>query len=579
MNRWVWVGLLCVLPVLMLTACAPVTPTAPTSLLHDTESADNLPAVVEYTLGETAIVQSSFTEDSRFRKMPVRLNGIIAIPTDTGEAHPVVVIFHGNHPGCPIPEGDHVDRWPCAPEEEQANYRGFAYLVQRLAAQGYVALSVNINAENTFGFGEPLPGERFTQLVDLHLQALAEAASGGVNPFGVDLAGRVDLDRLVWMGHSRGGEAAYSLAQTLEAGQAYGPVVGLLLIAPAVVSMRPADSRVPMAVILPACDGDVFLQDGQHFYEAARLSAEQTQWATSVWLERANHNGFNQELANEWGGSDGRPDCEPLIDAEVQRAFLSDYAVDFLRAIFGADPKAIAGARSRLGIAAAESAPDNLYGLAARVAVLAARAERQPILVPHDAGELTTHLADGEVIAGDVTTVFCEAGYFTPEMRSGSEPCKRVNLVIPGDPAMVVVSWSQPGATLRFILPPGAGDLRRYWAISLRAAVDPLSSLNRAGTAQRFTVQLTDRSGMTATVVTRPAEPALGFPQGLAEENSFFEGGLFTGRVPMTTIRLQLSDFAGVDLSNVGEVALVFDQSSSGALFMGDLEWVAATTE
>ena len=40
----------------------------------------DLPAAVEYNLGETTIVQERFPADSRFHNMPVRLNGIIAVP-------------------------------------------------------------------------------------------------------------------------------------------------------------------------------------------------------------------------------------------------------------------------------------------------------------------------------------------------------------------------------------------------------------------------------------------------------------------------------------------------------------------
>ena len=109
-----------------------------------------------------------------------------------------------------------VDRWPCDPEVEQPNYRGFEYLVRELAARGYVALSLNINAENTFGFGEPVPGERLQQLVDLHLGALATAAAGGLNDFGVDLAGRADLRRLALVGHSQGGEESLRVARQLD---------------------------------------------------------------------------------------------------------------------------------------------------------------------------------------------------------------------------------------------------------------------------------------------------------------------------------------------------------------------------
>ena len=179
---------------LLLAACVPIPPEAP---------APRAPQAVEYNLGETTITQARFPEDSRFRNMPVRLNGVIAVPDEGAGPFPVVVILHGTHPGCP--EIDHVDRWPCDPADERPNYQGFGYLAEHLAANGYVALSININAENTFGFGEPTPGERLKQIVDKHLRALATASAGGENKFGVDLKGKADMQRLALAGHSRGG--------------------------------------------------------------------------------------------------------------------------------------------------------------------------------------------------------------------------------------------------------------------------------------------------------------------------------------------------------------------------------------
>jgi hypothetical protein len=473
-----------------------------------------------------------------------------------------------------------VDRWPCDPEVEQPNYRGFEYLVRELAARGYVALSININAENTFGFGEPVDGERLQQLVDLHLKALATAAAGGPNDFGVELAGRADPGRLALFGHSRGGDAAYWLAHTpgmaaeAAASQGYGPVYGLLLIAPAVASFyAPVESRMPMAIILPACDGDVVNQEGQHFYEGARQAPVQTQWATSVWLERANHNYFNQLLPDDPFGRQGRPDCEPLLEPEVQRDFLVDYAADFLATLFDEDATATSEAKARLGLDVQALAPGELYGLPARVARLAAAEDRQPLLVPATADELVTNLQGGGVTEQGITTHFCPEGYYNPATMPGSEPCRRVNVVIPGNPALVVVSWAEPGGAWRFALPEDSGDLSGYTALSLRAAVDPLSELNAPGSYQGFSLQLTDRAGNTAVVPTRAEEPALSFPAGLVEEDASF-GELFTGRAPMTTIRLPLSDFEGVDLANVSEIALVFDRTPSGSLFMGDVEWV-----
>lgn len=587
----------------------PATPSpAPAEAAPGGAGGDGPPPAVEYDLGETTILQDRFPEDSRFRNMPVRLNGVIAVPEGEAEPHPVVVILHGTHPGCPEDEGG-VDRWPCDPALEQPNYRGFGHLARALADAGYVALSININAENTFGFGEGTPGERLRQVVDKHLDALSTASEGGANDFGVELAGRADLDRLAFAGHSRGAEAAYVLAHadaggTMEllpgadegtedpAGAVRTPVLataeilgdpnplgidGLLMIAPAIVFADPATgSRVPLAQVLAGCDADVSRQEGKYFYEGARLAPGQTEWASSVLLDRANHNQFNDILGPDPFGHQGRPDCETLLDGAAQREFLARYAVDFLTTVFGDDAAAVQEAAARMGMDPSEPAPAELYGLPARVSVLAPAAQRQSILVPRSAEELSAHLAGGAVSAEGLTTHYCEPGYATPAMRPGSEPCQHVNLTIPGSPAMVVVSWDAPGAAWRFALPEGAGDLSGASAIGLRAAVDPLSALNADGQRPAFSIRLTDGAGATASVPTRPDEPALAFPIGEREPNTFFGGESFTGLVPMTAIRVPLEGFEGIDRSDIREIALVFDGSASGSLFLGDLEWSKA---
>jgi dienelactone hydrolase len=576
-------GLITVAATLLLAACVLVppasTPAPAAPQAAPPAQADSLPPAVEYDLGETTIVQERFPADSRFRNMPVRLNGLIAVP-EAGGPHPVVVIFHGNHHGCPVDEMG-VDRWPCASEVEQLNYRGFEYLVRRLAAEGYVALSLNINAENTLGFGEPTPGERLQQLVDRHLQALAAAAAGGPNDFGVELAGRADVSRLALFGHSRGGEAAFAMANSSEmatASRTYGPAAGVLLIAAATVTADPwTGSAVPLATVLSACDGDVVAQDGQFFYEGTRLAGRQTQWATSVWLERANHNYFNELLPDDAMGRFGRRDCQPILDGEVQRAWLADYAIDFLTMLFGQDPAAVAEARARLGMEAQDPAPDELYGLPARVAALAPKAERTTVMLPASAEELATNLLGGAVTADRVNVHFCPKGFYNAGILPGSEPCRRSYVTVPGQPSHAVVSWEKPGAALRFVLPAGTGDLSGAAALSLRAAVDPASPLNAAGQSQAFSVRLTEAAGRSTLIATRAGEPALQFPPGLLQDDPSLATGFFTAPVPLTTIRLPLSGFAGVDLSDIREIALEFDRTSSGALFLSDIEWVGPT--
>ena len=175
--------------------------------------------------------------------------------------------------------------------------------------------------------------------------------------------------------------------------------------------------------------------------------------------------------------------------------------------------------------------------------------------------------------AEGVTTFFCEEGHYTPTMRPGTEPCRRGNVVIPGQPALAVVSWEKPGAALRFQIPQGKGDLSQAAAISLRAAVDPLSELNAEGKGQAFSIRVTDGAGKTATAITRADEPALRFPAGEVVADKTF-GDMFTGRLPLTTVRILTSALPGVDLTDIREVALVFDRTQTGSLFLGDVEWV-----
>lgn len=557
--------------VLLLAGCA--LPPPPPVRSTPSTTTPTLPSVTGYNLGDAVIVQSQFQEGSRFREMPVRLNGLIATPADQGGPYPVVVILHGTHPGCPMGEGE-ADLWPCAPEEERPNYSGFDYLARELAARGYVVLVPNINAENTFGFGEPIFGERAAQLMDLHLQALARAAAGGANDFGIALAGRADLRRLALFGHSRGGELAWLLANDppfASGNLGYGPIAGVLQIAAATSAADPwRSSAVPFATLLAACDGDVVTQDGQFFFEGARLAPDQIAWAASAWLEGANHNNFNAFLKPEGLDLVGRPDCAERLAPEVQRGWLVRYASDFLALLFNADAEAAA----RMGLDLETPAPASLYGLPARVAFLAPAVDRQTLWLPASEQEMTTHRLAGAVIADGVVTHFCPKGFYTPQTLPGHEVCRRHIVTIPGQPAHAIVAWERRGSELRFALPEDAGDFSGYVALSMRVAVDPASSLNPTAQPQAFSVRLTDRQGSSTSITASAAEPALGFPPGVLQADEVFKEGFFTGRAPLTTLRLPLSRFSGVNLAEVTEIALVFDQTDSGALFLADLEWV-----
>ena len=194
-------------------------------------------------------------------------------------------------------------------------------------------------------------------------------------------------------------------------------------------------------------------------------------------------------------------------------------------------------------------------------------------MTPASAADFTRSPVDGAVTGEGLTTFFCPEGSYTPFTAPELGVCRRSHVVVPGQPAHAVVSWEAPGGSLRFELPPGVDNLLLFDAVSVRTAVDPLSPLNAPGASQAFSVRLTDRQGNSAVVPVRADEPALRFPQGELGE-LFFDIPLFTGRAPLLPVRFPLAAFEGVNLASIAEVALLFDQTNSGTLFLADVELV-----
>ncbi|MGL4648238.1 MAG: hypothetical protein ACRC1H_02420, partial [Caldilineaceae bacterium] len=248
--------------------------------------------------------------------------------------------------------------------------------------------------------------------------------------------------------------------------------------------------------------------------------------------------------------------------------WLGDLAVDFAAAVL---PDNLA-AQARVGLDVAQSPPATRYGQVTRTASLSPADHRLPLLIPTSEAELATNAQGGAVTAEGLTLTFCPPGFYTPATKPGTEPCRRPNFATPGNPQMVVATWETPGASLRLELPTGV-DLSAYDSLSLRVAVDPVSPLNAPGAAQGLSLQLSDGAG-SAVALAVPASPELALPVGLVEEDEFFAPGIFSAPLPLTTLRVPLATFAGVDLTDVREVAIVFDQTASGALFLADVEAV-----
>lgn len=243
------------------------------------------------------------------------LNGRVWYPKDAEGELPLVLVVHGNH--------------------DMMHYSdpGYAWLGEHLASRGHVVVSVDENFLNGGLFGN-LTRENATRgwLLLKHL----EAWRGWRRAPEHALHRRVDLDRVVLIGHSRGGEAA-ALAGAfnrldrhpenarVEFDFGFG-IQGIAAIAPVDGQFWASNKPTPLEdvsyfVIHGGYDADMYYFAGDRQLARARPDSSRGRFSASLYLHHANHGQFNTVWGDsDWGGA-GRPllNRAALLRGEDQR--------------------------------------------------------------------------------------------------------------------------------------------------------------------------------------------------------------------------------------------------------------------
>lgn len=225
------------------------------------------------------------------------LNGQVWMPQGEGPFG-LVLMVHGNH--------DAFDR----------SDGGYAYLGELLASRGMIAVSVDQNYINNMPFADalvlaPLKEENRARgaLLLEHLQQFSHWNQAPESVF----YGKVDMQRVGLIGHSRGGEAIVLAAKFAQLGyipqqvpqpiQTPYTIRALAAIAPVQGQYQPAGLDVQLEgldylVLHGAADMDVSTFMGADQYRLITPSRQGMKAA--VYLDAANHGQFN----TTWGNSD-----------------------------------------------------------------------------------------------------------------------------------------------------------------------------------------------------------------------------------------------------------------------------------
>ncbi|WP_129671773.1 YbaY family lipoprotein [Candidatus Chloroploca sp. Khr17] len=542
----------------LLGACAAAPAPLPTATLPSpTEPPAAVPVTAHpYELGATDVqVEIGFGATEL-----LELRGTVAAPTSPG-SYPLALVLHGSHAVCPTPPDQEEEPFSCPQAVQQRNDPGFAYLLEALAERGFIALAPDLNMAFRSAFDDE-GNVLETPRVQLILERQLEALGSGPQAFALANGVEADLTQRYLIGHSRGGMAAYGVGQAWSNDPAL-QVRGLLLLAPtletplfAPVPFTTAPALdLPLVVVLPSCDGDVASLDGQHYVEGARIDPQRQHPAMSVLLPGANHNFFNDVLTvDDSRSAFGFCDPEtPRMPRADQRGFLEAFAPDLLEAwrtdtLFALEV-----------VDPAQPVPATLAGVPTQSFVVYPAVQRRPVLSALRSTELDVGPLGGAVTVQAGTLDFCPYQGFGVGI-----PCRPL-VITPGGTAQIHFTWTTAEARVRVDLPPTAGDTRDATALQLRLALDPTDPQLAPGEAQRVRIVLQDQAGATAEqTVTVP------FPSGSLIASRW------TDPVYPGSFRLPLDQFAGIDRAQLAAIEL-YPESAGGALFLADLELIAAT--
>jgi len=505
--------------------------------------------VHSFSLGTYALDGVYWNEDTGEQtpaSIHAPLDGIIAIPEGAG-VHPLVVLIHGNLATDAI-----TDRV----------YAGFDFLVQQLAAEGYVAMSINVLVDYDFAVeiddktiltGESINHAWAYSIFNAHMESLVAANAGEETAHHLDLTGRIILDRIHMVGHSRGGRVS-DMFYRFDRDAGIERIRSLSRITTAVSFFEDVSSHpsIPVTILMSEFDGDLLDQDGQFVFDEILEHTTNTAPVQITYLQGANHNFFNRFFENddrEIVGKDhgvlfARHESTWLTRKE-QENFIKHFVSAFLSMVTGESE-----VLSTFNPSVAQ--PVTMFGFPVRASTYLQG------ITPLEITEMQT--TGNAVVESYVQEQWGSGGLFTHPLPSDSEK----------ELYFTSISWTDTDAAVTFI--PQETDFSKHRSLSLYVAVDSSNELNPEGQNQSFSLSLTDISGARQTVIIPPETAALYFHIGekfpAADELSFDTWLMF---MPVGELRVPLSYFADIDLSDVASITLQFDQTPFGAVMLSNM--------
>jgi len=420
-----------------------------------------------------------------------------------------------------------------------------------LASHGIIAATIDVNFLNGANFGEN-DGRAIVHLE--HLKQFRTWNNTATHP----LHGKVDLNRILIVGHSRGGEAvghasffnrlASIGAVLLDGSAGLGPYRFGLTAAAAIAPTDRQFTPVSGPTVVPdhyyiihgSKDSDVFDFQGYHTYERAHVvdlanpTVSDGKFKAMLWVHKANHNQFNSIWASETPPGVAMPRASQEEVAKVHlgalaQAVLLDRAeyLDVLRD-HGA---AVAWDPAGTEFVSQYQDPERVF-VQHNQESLAAPVVSLPVQGTVAADGVVATRALTALVAGITTTITLR------------------------------LAWNALGTRLLLRVDPATLPAERYKTLALRVgqSTEPNNAANRD---QDFTLEVSSGS-RTASVLASSLHRLL------------YPAATFGApKIMMQTLRLPVAQLVecGVETTDIRSIAFFFNRRAAGTLYVGDVQF------
>lgn len=492
------------------------------------------------------------------------LRGTVWLPDAEGPL-PIVLIVHGNH------------------SMEDYSDDGYAYLGEMLARRGLIAVSVDQNMLNSsisnnlnlFDGGLEKENDARGWLLLEHLKQWRAWSKDPAH----ELFARADLDRVVLIGHSRGGEAvseavlfnrlpAYPDDATLAFDYNFG-LRGVIAIAPVDHQYNPRGRATVMQdvnylVIHGSHDSDVTAFAGSATFNRLTFDACADCFKAGFYLIGANHGQFN----TGWGAVDSPTpfnwllNLHPLIDGILQRQVAQTLFSAFIEAVvfgntqyqgFLADPHR-----------AAQRLPASVRFLSQYQS-----AADRPLANFEEDADVASGSAPGVTLSAQALSLWREA---VVDLKWRDT-----------DSASVLLGWSDQGVTdskapaysvlIEDTVPARSGDALTFDLAMSESTPGDLQDYESPEVID-LTLLVRDRAGHTAHLPLSKRRVLLPQVQPVLYKHAMFNSDA-DSEVVMQRYRFPLQEFArqnpALDASQIVEVRFQFDRTPEGSLWLDNV--------